>query len=155
MKFLWKIIVAVVSISLVLIVSSCKPAEEEGVSINGVVVPPVPKLDPQRVSQGEVLYGLHCAECHGDNLEGAANWQTTLPDGSFPPPPHDDSGHTWHHPDDYLIEIITRGSTEVYGGTMPGFGEKLTETEIEMILDYIKSTWDTEAREFQWWISAQ
>lgn len=142
-------------LGLAMLLLGCRPAADAGITLNGVTVPPVPDLDPQQVAQGEVLYNQYCAECHGANLEGEPNWQSARPDGSFPAPPHDDSGHTWHHPDDYLMDVITRGGPAVYNGTMPGFGSQLSASEIEMILDYIKSDWGQEAREFQWWISAQ
>lgn len=148
-----KLTAAVMTI-LMLLIGGCQ-SPDEGVTINGVTVPPVPELDSQQVAQGEVLYNQQCAACHGAELEGAPNWQSALPDGSFPPPPQDDSGHTWHHSDAYLLEVITLGGAPIYGGTMPGFGEELTREEIEMILDYIKSNWGAETRQYQWWMTAQ
>jgi hypothetical protein len=72
------------------------------------------------------------------------------------PPPHDSSGHTWHHPDPVLIEIITNGGDpELYNTKMPGFGDQLTELEIIAVLDFIKNSWDQEDREYQWWITAR
>lgn len=124
------------------------------VIINGIEAPPVPSLDSGRVARGAELYAQYCASCHGVNLEGASNWKQPLADGSFPPPPHTDQGHTWHHPDSFLIEVIAKGSAELYGGTMPGFGSQLSLDEIEMILDFIKSRWGQETRELQWWVTA-
>jgi mono/diheme cytochrome c family protein len=37
---------------------------------------------------------------------------------------------------------------------MPAFGERLSEDETTAILDFIKSKWGREEREFQWWITA-
>jgi mono/diheme cytochrome c family protein len=126
------------------------------VTINEITVPPVPRLDPKSVARGEKLYLQYCASCHGINLEGKPNWKEVQADGSFPPPPHDNSGHTWHHPDELLIEIIANGGDPNLGTTkMPGFGDQLTEAEIVAILDYIKSHWEREDREFQWWITAR
>lgn len=123
------------------------------VVINGTEVPPVPSLDPQRVTLGEQLYRQYCASCHGANLEGASDWKITLPNGSLPPPPHDSTGHTWHHPDQLLVSIILDGGEKVYDGTMPAFGEKLTREESEIILDFFKSRWGKEKREYQWWMT--
>ena len=102
---------------------------------------------------GRSLYGEYCASCHGAELEGQPDWKRPLPSGRLPAPPHDATGHTWHHPDRILLEIISQGTAEVVGGgyesDMPGFGHVLSEEEIAAILDYIKSTWPDREREYQ------
>jgi mono/diheme cytochrome c family protein len=40
-----------------------------------------------------------------------------------------------------------------YGGAMPGFEAQLTQPELTAILEYIKSRWNRESRENQWWIT--
>jgi mono/diheme cytochrome c family protein len=128
----------------------------EPVTILETTVPPVPTLNPDSVSMGQGLYDKYCANCHGVNLEGVSDWKITQSDGSLLPPPHNSSGHTWHHPDPVLIEIIANGGDPTLLNTkMPGFGDRLTETEINTILDYIKSYWEEEEREYQWWITAR
>lgn len=122
------------------------------VVFNGTPAPPLPALDRRAVSQGEPLYLQYCAACHGADLRGAPDWKTTLPDGSLPPPPHDDSGHTWHHPDFLLMQIVAEGGRS-YGGVMPGFEAQLTQSEMAAILEFIKSRWDRESRAYQWWIT--
>ena len=52
---------------------------------------------------GKTVYMENCASCHGAVLEGQANWQQRDSDGYMPAPPHDASGHTWHHPSSYLF----------------------------------------------------
>lgn len=125
------------------------------VVINQTAVPPLPALDPEKVAQGEILYGQYCANCHGANLEGAPDWRQRLPDGSLPPPPHDSSGHTWHHADELLISITENGGNPADDSKMPAFGDQLGREEIAAILDFIKSKWGREEREFQWWTSAR
>jgi len=128
--------------------------DSEPVVISQTAVPHLPTLEAPRVDRGSALYAQHCSECHGDNLEGALDWKRPLADGSYPPPPHDDSGHTWHHPDELLQEIIAHGGDPATNSKMPAFGETLSPDEIASVLEFIKSRWGTEAREFQWWISA-
>lgn len=123
------------------------------VVINQTAVPPLPALDSEKVAQGKLLYAQSCANCHGANLEGAPNWKQSLPDGSLPPPPHDSSGHTWHHPDELLISITENGGDPAYNSKMPAFKEQLSRHEITAILEFIKSKWGREEREFQWWIT--
>lgn len=123
------------------------------VTINNTSVPPVPPLDPDVVARGATLYTQFCAACHGANLEGAADWKKSLPDGSLPPPPQDSSGHTWHHPDSLLVSIISKGGDPAYNSKMPDFSDQLSIDEIEAILDFIKDSWGKDEREYQWWLT--
>ncbi|MHA2427677.1 MAG: c-type cytochrome [Candidatus Hermodarchaeia archaeon] len=129
--------------------------EDDSVVIQETAVPPVPTLDPQLVSTGEVIYQQYCASCHGVNLEGQLNWKTPLSDGGFPAPPHDSTGHTWHHPDELLLDVIVNGSDPTLGGRMQGFGDVIDEQERIAVLEFIKSKWGDEERELQWWITAR
>jgi len=124
------------------------------VVINDTAVPPLPTLNPERVAQGATVYAQECATCHGANLEGASDWKQPLPDGSFPPPPHDSSGHTWHHADSLLLAIMADGGNPAFNSKMPAFREKLDESERRAVLEFIKSKWGEQEREFQWWITA-
>jgi mono/diheme cytochrome c family protein len=111
------------------------------------------RASAQTIALGEGVYAEHCAACHGRNLEGQPNWQTPLPSGRLPAPPHDASGHTWHHPDEVLFEITRLGSAAVVGSgyesDMPGFDGILTDDEIRAVLAYIKSTWPERERAYQ------
>jgi mono/diheme cytochrome c family protein len=71
-------------------------------------------------------------------------------DGVLPAPPHDASGHTWHHPDDLLAQIVREGGV-VYmaDSNMPGYGEQLTDDDIAAVLAHIKTWWTDEQRAFQ------
>jgi mono/diheme cytochrome c family protein len=124
------------------------------VVINNTAVPPVPTLNPEWVTQGALIYAQQCAACHGANLEGAPDWKKPLPDGTFPPPPHDASGHTWHHPDSLLLTIIADGGDPAYNSKMPPFRDRLTELERRAVLEFIKSSWGRNEAEFQWWMTA-
>jgi mono/diheme cytochrome c family protein len=108
---------------------------------------------PGRIALGREVYDLHCAACHGAGLEGAPDWRTPLPSGRLPAPPHDATGHTWHHPDAVLFRIVRGGTAAFVGGgyesDMPGFGGVLSDAEIEAVLAYIRSTWPERERRFQ------
>ena len=114
-----------------------------------VDIPPLPELDPGSVAVGQVLYAAHCARCHGTDLKGDADWMIPKEDGTYLPPPHDASGHTWHHSDQLLISIVLDG-VDFFESNMPVYGGVLTEEEVLSILDYIKSTWGPEEREVNW-----
>jgi mono/diheme cytochrome c family protein len=107
-----------------------------------------PLADPRdeaQVARGQAVYKEQCAACHGANLDGHPDWKQRLPNGRMPPPPHDATGHTWHHPDDLLFGMIQRGvaayAWKGYESDMPAFGNVLSEDAIWAVLDYIKSTW--------------
>lgn len=105
-------------------------------------------LDPKAVDAGRVIYQDNCASCHGENLEGEPNWRERDAEGYLPAPPHDETGHTWHHPTRQLAEITKIGTEALVGGgyrsNMPGFEETLDDDEILSALAYIKSTWPDE-----------
>ncbi len=115
------------------------------------------EMEDRDLTKGRVLYGEHCASCHGINLEGQPNWQTPDDNGVLPAPPHDETGHTWHHDNQLLFEytrlggeaaLAVRGVTSFASG-MPGFSDELTENEIWDILAYIRSTWPDRVQEMQ------
>jgi mono/diheme cytochrome c family protein len=109
--------------------------------------------DEKPIVLGRSLYATHCARCHGKNLEGQPDWQTRLPNGRLPAPPHDASGHTWHHPDHVLIGITKQGlkpyAGDGYESDMPAFASMLSDENIGAIIAFIKSTWPEREREYQ------
>lgn len=125
------------------------------VAVAGVLflTPPKHTADPtnaRQVALGEGIYGVHCASCHGARLEGQPDWQSRKPNGRMPAPPHDASGHTWHHPDADLAKITKQGITAFappgYESDMPAFGDVLGDAEIWAVLAFIKSSWPEETR---------
>jgi len=109
--------------------------------------------DAKQVARGEKLYRAHCASCHGVNLEGQADWRTRNADGTLRPPPHDETGHTWHHPNRVLFEYTKQGGQPAappgFKSAMPGFGGTLSDGEIWATLAFIKSRWPKPVRERQ------
>ena len=107
--------------------------------------------DNSIIENGKKIYAKNCASCHGVNLEGQKNWMSRLPDGLMPAPPHDQTGHTWHHPDRYLFMVTKYGIEEFIGekypNNMPAYKDILSDKEIIAVLSYIKSTWPTKIKE--------
>jgi len=104
---------------------------------------------PSLVARGKAIYAEHCASCHGANLEGQPNWRERLPNGRLPAPPHDATGHTWHHPDKQLFEMVKNGTAGIVPGyetDMPGYKGVLSDTEIWATLSFIESTWPADIR---------
>jgi mono/diheme cytochrome c family protein len=110
------------------------------------------RVSAQQIELGKAFYVQHCASCHGVNLEGQPNWQTRKADGKLPAPPHDDSGHTWHHSDDQLFKITKFGTSAIvpdYESDMVGFEGKMSDPEIKAVINFIKSTWSEAHRAYQ------
>jgi len=107
--------------------------------------------DAEAVGLGRKVYANQCASCHGANLEGQANWRQRRADGRLPAPPHDESGHTWHHPDQQLFELTKYGTAvfvgDDYQSDMQGYESDLTDSEILAVLAFIKSSWPKEIQE--------
>lgn len=119
---------------------------------NAAAVPPAHALrpdDPQTVLAGAHLYTAHCAACHGVKGEGQSNWREQGPDGRLPAPPHDASGHTWHHPDAQLFAIVKYGLAKLinqpdYQTNMPIYDTVLSDAEIVAVLSWVKAQWPKE-----------
>jgi len=112
----------------------------------GEGAPRIDGTDANQVAAGAALYAQHCASCHGANLEGQPNWRRRLPNGRLPAPPHDASGHTWHHADALLIGIVRNGlvppyAPAGYASDMPAFAGVLNDDQIRAVLAYIQSRW--------------
>lgn len=111
----------------------------------------IPYLDNRNVSAGQFVYNSNCASCHGAALEGQPNWQKRSSTGYLPAPPHDETGHTWHHPDQMLFEYTKYGVQKFagadYKSSMPAYEGSLTDEEIWNVLAFIKSQWPEEIQE--------
>lgn len=115
------------------------------------------ELEDRDIAAGEALYAEHCAACHGAALEGQPDWRTPNAEGILPAPPHDESGHTWHHDNILLFDytklggrgaLAARGIDDFASG-MPAFDGVISDAEIWDILAYIRSTWSPRAQESQ------
>ena len=100
------------------------------------------------VALGQTVYEANCAACHGLQGEGQPNWQQPDAEGKLPAPPHDSTGHTWHHPDGLLLEIIAQGGGAP-NSDMPAYADVLSREEMEAVLAHIKTFWSAQDREFQ------
>lgn len=105
------------------------------------------------IALGKRLYAKRCATCHGVGLEGQRDWKRPLPSGRMRAPPHDASGHTWHHPDGVLFRITRDGPAAIvsrgYQSDMPAFGKVMSDGEIRAVLAFIKSIWPERERQYQ------
>ena len=115
--------------------------------------------DKELVGLGQTVYAGNCASCHGARLEGQPGWRSRNPDGTLKAPPHDESGHTWHHPDNDMFRYTKQGGQALapkgFKSAMPGFGDTLSDREIWAVLSYIHTFWPAKIRERQRSLNAQ
>ena len=120
-------------------------------------------LEMTELAIGRSVHRTYCAQCHGIQGVGAPNWAQQHSNGTFPPPPHDSTGHAWHHSDNYLYRIIRDGgkfleeqSDEMLGfvSAMPAWGDSLSPKEIQAVIIYIKSLWGPVELAFQEYVTA-
>ena len=115
------------------------------------------ELENRDLRNGQVLYKEHCASCHGAELEGQPNWRRIGEDGLLPAPPHDRTGHTWHHDNRLLFDYTKLGGKALmeargiagFKSGMEGFGDALADDEIWDILAFIRSTWPERIKRIQ------
>ncbi|MDC7707657.1 c-type cytochrome [Vogesella indigofera] len=107
--------------------------------------------DAALIVRGQQVYLANCASCHGGQLEGQPNWRERNGQGMLPAPPHNETGHTWHHPDDMLFALTKYGIAKVanmpdYQSAMPVYEGTLSDADIVAALSWIKSQWPAEIR---------
>jgi len=125
----------------VLLLAGC----DRGSNATGEMMEVAPRTFNQaQLSMGKRVYDAHCKKCHGASGEGARNWQIQGPDGKYPAPPLNGSGHTWHHTTPVLVSVIKDGSPGGMGN-MPGLKDKLSDQEVTAVIEWIKSLWSEEA----------
>ena len=116
---------------------------------------PADPEDAAQVARGAGIYAEACASCHGADLQGQPDWRAPMPDGTYPAPPHDEEGHTWHHADGLLFRYTQLGGAEALKdvpgvrSAMPGFGDTLSDQDIWDVLAFIKSHWPEDMRQHQ------
>ncbi len=115
--------------------------------------------DAEVVALGQDIYATQCAACYGARLEGQPNWRMRGEDGLLPAPPHDATGHTWHHDDETLFTLTKYGLAGLMENApssgMPVYENVLSDDEIIAVLSFIKSTWPDDLRQYHDDLNAQ
>lgn len=122
---------------------SCSDEVKDSVSPSKEIQIVKRDIDPIRYSQGARLFQLNCAICHGKDAEGAKNWRQPDEHGKNPAPPLNGTGHTWHHSEKALLNVIRNGTAKI-GGNMPSWKDKLSNSEISLILTWVTAQWPDE-----------
>ena len=105
---------------------------------------PITRDSTLMIARGKIIYESNCVSCHQVNLVGAENWKGLDEDGHRKAPPLNGTGHTWHHDDASLHNIIKYGLAKLvknYEGKMLGYEDSLKDKDIDSVLSYMKSFW--------------
>ncbi len=102
-----------------------------------------PAVDETTLALGKKVFDNHCASCHGGSGQGADDWQKPGPDGKYPAPPLNGTGHAWHHPMAALQQTIRNGTARI-GGNMPAWENELSDEEINAVIYWFQSQWPVE-----------
>lgn len=136
-------LIATVLTALALSACGDQPEPKTPQAPQGSGAAPMRTADPARIERGGRLYQAHCAACHGTAAQGATDWRRRGPDGRFPPPPLNGTGHAWHHPMAALREVINNGSPGGQGN-MPAWKGKLSPGQVDDIIAWFQSRWPNE-----------
>ena len=130
-------------VTVLLFSCSQESSSNNGQASSDNIVQQTRNLDAEQIKRGRQLYLKNCTVCHGIYAEGAPDWQKRNPDGTFPAPPLNGTGHAWHHPPSLIYQYINEGSIDKTS-PMPTFGDQLADDDIKAIIGYIQSLWPDE-----------
>jgi S-disulfanyl-L-cysteine oxidoreductase SoxD len=100
-----------------------------------------PAAFPEALAAGARLAQQDCTRCRAEGITGRPASRMDLTGRAW-------TGHTWHHPDSVLVQLIAKGVSRPTG-VMPPFGTLLRPDEIRTLIAFIKTFWTPDQRQFQ------
>jgi mono/diheme cytochrome c family protein len=145
----YQFLLAVIAIVLT---AACAPTDP-GSTVKGV------RYTRHQIAEGRTYYEQTCAACHGLGGQGQFPEAPFEPDatGRIGAPPHNETGHTWHHTDELLLRYITEGgfANPANFYIMPRFDALYDRDQAALIIAYIKTMWTEEQRIMQHHMTAE
>ena len=93
--------------------------------------------DAQVPTDGEGLYDIACASCHGDAGRGVPRDRIAF---DVPVPDLTDCSFSSREPDaDWITVAMHGGPVRGFDETMPAFGEALSEEQLQLVMDHIRT----------------
>lgn len=147
MKNVWPFAAA-----LLLLGACSKEGDQAAAPVAGIALR---QFDPASITRGARLFEEHCVLCHGPQAQGHPDWQTPS-DGVFAAaPPLNGTGNDWKRSRIELVATIRNGvrrkSDKV--DVMPAWKGRLSEQDIEDMLNWLQSLWPAEI--YDAWTKAQ
>lgn len=116
-----------------------EPAPSAPTSTTLPPVQPVPSL--ATLNHGAQLFQEHCAQCHGPEAQGHPDWQTP---GVVAAPPLNGTGNDWKRSRAELINVIANGAKRDGVLVMPGWRDRLSETDMNDVIAWFQALWPPE-----------
>jgi mono/diheme cytochrome c family protein len=91
--------------------------------------------------QGAGLYQEHCAQCHGPDAQGHPDWQNPEVAAA---PPLNGTGNEWKRSRAELVAVIRNGLTRNKEPVMPGWGNRLSDSDIDALITWFQALWPNE-----------
>ena len=135
-----------------LLVACSKEGEPTTAPVAGIAVR---QFDSASVARGAKLFETHCVLCHGPQAQGHPDWQTPS-DGSFAAaPPLNGTGNDWKRSRAMLAATIQNGVRRKSDNAdiMPAWKGRLSERDIEDVLNWLQSLWPAEV--YDTWTKTQ
>jgi len=101
-------------------------------------------LSLESVTRGARLYQENCAQCHGPEAQGHPDWQNH---DIVAAPPLDGTGNEWKRKKSEFITIVKDGIRRNGEPAMPGWGDRLSDQEIEDIVAWFQALWPLDVYE--------
>jgi len=101
---------------------------------------------PEQIAQGQDLYSINCAQCHGADGEGGIIQGVSGLDGFNMKAIHSQD-EMYTRTDETLVDIISYGQPNL--GMQPfgkAYGGTLSPTEIDSVVAFMRYTWDDRAQ---------
>jgi len=138
MHKVWPIVAAL------LLLGACSKEEDKAAApIPGIVMR---HFDPESVKRGALVFEKNCVVCHGPQAQGHPDWQTPS-NGSFAAaPPLNGTGNDWKRSRAMLAATIRNGVRRKSDNAdvMPAWKGRLSEQDIEDMLNWMQSLWPAE-----------
>jgi len=131
-------------VAALLLLGACSKEEDKATTPSPGIV--MRHFDPESVKRGAQVFEKNCVICHGPQAQGHPDWQTPS-DGSFAAaPPLNGTGNDWKRSRTMLAATIRNGvrrkSDKV--DVMPAWKGRLSEQDIEDMLNWMQSLWPAE-----------
>ena len=93
---------------------------------------------------GNALFHEHCAQCHGPEAQGHPDWRNPKVVAA---PPLNGTGNEWKRRKQDMIAVIKNGAKRNGEPVMPAWKGRLTDREIEDIINWYQALWPADVYE--------
>ncbi|OGI53608.1 MAG: hypothetical protein A3D32_04475 [Candidatus Muproteobacteria bacterium RIFCSPHIGHO2_02_FULL_60_13] len=127
-----------------LLVSACGKQESEAPLREGATAQADRSFSTENLFRGVRLFHEHCAQCHGPEAQGHPDWRNPKVVAA---PPLNGTGNEWKRRKQDMIAVIKNGAKRNGEPVMPAWKGRLTDREIEDIINWYQALWPADVYE--------